>query len=188
MNTHPNKWIVRWNIVLTTLMLISLAMNAVWVQAANDPPVTVFTASADDVGGGGFYRTSDVAITGTSATTLLSVSTANLSAAHSHICLVTASAQAARTNNAAGLYTFGLNMDTANSLASGSGRYVQFLATTDEDKTQEAVSTVRYFRDVSGGHTFYLLAQKAAVGAADMTVTSASMVVACFKKELRLPI
>lgn len=188
MNAQPNKWIVRWNIALTVLLLATLAISANWVQAANDPPVRVFTANTDDVGGGGFYVTSNKVIDSANFEELVSVHASNLSAVHSHVCIVTGSAQAARTSDASGLYLFALNMDRNDAPAQGSGRFVQFLATPDDDKTQEAVSTVRYFSNVSGGHTFYLIARKNNGASGNMTVTSASIVVACFKKELKLPI
>lgn len=181
MNTQQNKWIVRWNIVLTVLMLASLGMNAAWVQAANDPPVRVYTATLQDNGGDGSATTVDDSITGTTPDTLVSVATANLSAAHNHICLVTASAEANWGGN--GSYIFGLSMD-GGAVVAESERRIEFVDTADNDSTWTEVSTTYAFTNVSGSHTFYFSARKNAAGNANMTVTASSMTLVCVKKVL----
>ncbi|MCC7163114.1 MAG: hypothetical protein IT331_11510 [Anaerolineae bacterium] len=76
------------------MVLIGLALYATAAQAANDPPVRVFTADAYDVRGGGSASAVDGVINGTTPDTLRTVTTTRLSAGHPHVCVVVASATA----------------------------------------------------------------------------------------------
>lgn len=177
------KWLIVWNVVLTVLLVAALATNVVLVQAGNDPPVRVYTASLDDIGGDFSSRTTDLDITSTTPQTLNSVVTANLSAAHPHICVVTASATINKnTSQDSGLDIFGLSMDSTNTTEASSDRVS--LLIDGEPQTYETVSTVQGFDNVSGSHTFRFSARKFSNAWHTNTVTASTMTVVCVKKQI----
>src|SRR5581483_6836573 len=102
-----------WYLVLSLLLFVSLGANAAWVQAASDPPIRVYTATADDAGAGGSSLNDAIIISPADfdpPLTLLSVTTSHLSNDHGHTCLVTASARVQQTTSpVTALYFFGLS-------------------------------------------------------------------------------
>lgn len=183
MKSQLNKWMFAWNIALTIMLLIALAATATMAQASNDPPVKVFTATMDDIGSDGIQTSTDTVIDSTAQKSLLFVETPKLSTSHPHICTVIASAEATRTNNANGVYVFSLAMDNAGA-ATSSERRAEFTANQGFDQRYEEVSTIFTYTGVTGNHTFRFFARKEAAGAADMTVSAASITVICLRKIL----
>ncbi len=183
MNTRIVKWIVIWNVSLTILLLASLAGNAAWVQAANDPPIRAYTANLEDVGGDGTSVTTDDIISTTTPDVLVGVTTTNLSVNHPHICIVTASAGAVHLGD--GTYTFGLSQDEILSTVAASDRIIELFDNAGiNDDSYEEVSTTYAFTGVSGEHTFYFSARKRNAGDGDILVSASSITVVCMKKVL----
>src|ERR1700682_1845024 len=90
MSNRMVKNLLIWNAALTVLLLASFALNVNWVQAANDPPVKVFSAHADTNGGDYNSSTSGVRLNSNTPVNLLST-TVTLSESKPSTCLVTAS-------------------------------------------------------------------------------------------------
>lgn len=172
MNSRPIRLLVIWNVVLSVLLLLSLGVNAVWVQAANDPPVQVVTVNSDDIGGDHSQSTTQKLINGSSTVTLLTA-TVSLSTAHTHTCLVTASADTNATNHAS-THNLWLNMDSTSFFA-GSQREVYFTGADNQE-----VTSLYAWDNLSGSHTFYF----AGSGSPQMAVNARSMTIACFKTHL----
>lgn len=177
------KLLVLWNVALSVLVLVGMALYASAAQAANDPPVRVYSANSDDVGGGGTGGTADNTIDGTAPDQLRIVTTSNLSANHPHVCIVTASASAKYAGN--GTYIFGLSMDNAGATVSSSDRRIEMFDNGGiNDDSYEEVSTVYVFNDVMGSHDFRFSARKSAAGNGSLVVDASSMSVVCLKKNL----
>lgn len=177
------KLIVVWNIVLTVLLLASLGANAMFVQAANDPPVQVQTASLQDSGGDDSSSTSAVTINGTSPQTLTSV-TVKVSTLHNHVCLVSATADlsAALIGTQGSNVIFGLGMDTQTATDPASERRV---AVEPSGVRAATGSTTLGFDNVRGQHTFYFSGRLPNTQFNDSsTVNAASIIVVCLKKHI----
>ncbi|MBI4673181.1 MAG: hypothetical protein HY741_16120 [Chloroflexi bacterium] len=184
---RTNRLLTLWLAVVTVLLLLSLGMNAAWVQAANDPPVRVFTATLEDVGGGhaqGNYNP-PLVISSESTATILAEKTVTLSTNHVHTCLVTASAEIDRSQDANALLQFTLTMDSTNGVANKPAhRRVEFDTYASDREDYEEVTTMLGFDNVSGTHTFRFLGRRNVGVSASANVSAASMVIACFKKLL----
>lgn len=185
---RANRLLTLWLTVITVLLLLSLGMNAAWVQAANDPPVRVFTTTLQDLGGGHAQNNYIPALTiaSESAPTVLAQKTITLSTAHRHTCLVTASAEIDRSQDANALLQFTLTMDdSTNGVANKPAhRRVEFDTYASDKEDYEEVSTAFGFDNVSGTHTFYFLGRRNTGASASANVSAASMMIACFRKVL----
>lgn len=182
-----NRLLIIWLAVVTTLLLLSFGLNAAWVQAANDPPVHVFTATLDDLGGGHAQNNylPGLTIASESTATVLAQKTTTLSTAHTHTCLVTASAEVDRAQDANALLQFTLTMDSLNGVANKPAhRRVEFDTYASDKEDYEEVSTAFGFDNVTGTHTFYFLGRRNMGASASANVSAASMMIACFKKLL----
>lgn len=189
MKSRTLQVLVAWNAVLTVLLIVALGSNALLAQAANDPPVKVYSAATDHNGTtNGASTIGDKLIdSNVSWTQLLSVTVNFTGQSHTHQCAVIASSEA--LNGASGttdnLYAFDLTVDSpAGDLNAGSTRTIDFddNATTDDTNYLE-VSSNRLFTNLSAGaHTFRWLGMKQAANDDNMIVNDSSMVVLCFKK------
>jgi hypothetical protein len=181
MNARSIKWIIFWNIMLTVALFVSLAANAVWVQAADDPPVKVATVNLGHVGGDHSESTADVVINGTAPQSLVSA-TVDLGTKHSHVCLVTATAatDANIVGSKGSVVVFGLNMDDSGSTVEASDRRIK--VETGGVLVGNGATTLG-FDNLQGTHTFYLSARLPNTQFNDNpTVSAASMTVVCLKK------
>jgi hypothetical protein len=177
------KAVVTWNIVLTVMFVIAMGLYAASAQAANDPPVKVFTAHLDDVGGGGAVATSDNTINGTAPDQLAIVTTNTLGAGHPHTCLVVASAAAKYAGK--GTYVFGLSMDNAAATNVGSERRIEMFDNGGiEDDSWEEVSSTYVYDGVMGSHDFRWSARKSAGADSNLIVDAATLSVVCVKKNI----
>lgn len=172
MNERRFRLLLIWNAVLTLLLLVSLAGNAMWVQASNDPPVQVASAQLDDVGGGFGTNTSTVVVD-SSAYTKISTAKLTMSGGHTHICLATASAF---TNGAAASYhDFAIALDNPQQPVVASRRQVYTAgALTNE------VTTIQAFTNLTGYHEFHLVAR----GTPAASVFNRGLIVVCLKKQM----
>lgn len=173
------KLLVTWNIVLTTVLFLSVFANASFIQAASDPPIKVFTASADDVGGGGGTGGA-VTLDSTSNKTLATVN-ANLSPNHNHICMVTGSAAVVRYGAGTGYSQYNLQMD--NAAVPNAARMTLGYFAGDPDAASKSITTNYGFYNVVGPHTFKFVGAKSAAGATNVSVNNSSMIVVCLKKQ-----
>jgi hypothetical protein len=140
------------------------------------------SARADN-GADGSSATIDDLINGTSPDSLVSVSTTGLSAAHPHICVVTASAEA-QWEEGDGTYIFGLSMDAEGTTRTGSDRRIEMFDNAgSNDDSFEEVSTTFAFTGVSGNHTFTFSARRES-GTGTITVTASSITVVCTQKRI----
>lgn len=182
-----NRLLTIWLAVVTVLLLLSLGMNAAMAQAANDPPVRVFTATSADLGGGHAQNNYNppLTIASESTATILAAKRVTLSAAHPHTCLVIASAEIDRSQDANAILQFTLTMDSTNGVANKPAhRRVEFDTYASDKEDYEEVSTALGFDNLTGTHTFYFLGRRNTGTSASANVSAASMVIACFKKML----
>lgn len=182
-----NRFLMLWLAVVTVLLLVSLGMNAAWVQAANDPPVHFFAATSEDLGGGHAQNSyiPPLTIASESTATVLAQKRVTLSTAHTHTCLVFASAEIDRSQNANAILQFTLTMDSTNGVANKPAhRRVEFDTYASDKEDYEEVSTAFGFDNVTGTHTFYFLGRRNTGVSASANVSAASMMIACFKKVL----
>jgi hypothetical protein len=188
LNSSPKRSLTRilvmWNVALTVLVLVGMALYASAAQAANDPPVSVFTANADDVGGDGDATVNNRTVNSTSYTELRKITTERLGASHPHTCVVIASATAQHSSGE-GTYIFALSMDSEVGSPGGSQRRIELFdnAGINDDNVEE-VSTVYTFDNVQGVHDFRFLGRKQSAGDSHMEVDAASMSVICLKKNI----
>lgn len=183
MFSRPVKLLALWNAVLSALLLGSLAVNAVFVQASNEPPAEVFTSTTETVGGDGSSTTTPVVITGTSPQVLTSV-TAKVDVKHNHVCVVTGTADvtAALSGTQGSVVILGLSMDSNSTTDIASDRRVQVEPSGVRIAT--AATTLSYFA-LQGKHTFYLSARLPNTSFNDQpTVNSASITVVCLQKRV----
>lgn len=187
MNTRAFRLLVTWNIVLTILLLVALAFAAVSAQAANDPPVKVYTASfAHGNGIAGNSTGTDKLISSTSFTDVLTVPINFTGQNHNHYCTVIASANVKNPGNGTGhIYEFGVGYD-ANS-ATGLVNSNMFLEMSDnagvDDPSWLPVTTNRVFSSLTPAtHTIRFQARKQVAGDPNFTIDNATMTVLCFKK------
>lgn len=176
MNHRKFKFLVLWNVVLTVLFTVSLGANALWVQAANDPPVRVFHAALDDTG----LDWSNAAFKNISSTTFTQVAglPATLSTNHFHYCIVNASVGA--NWNGQGRYTIGIGYDNNTTILPYSKRQFEFVdqvGINNEDFME--VSTLAGVSASPGNHTFYLLAKKNADNSSYLVIERAVITVTC---------
>lgn len=183
MFSRPVKLLALWNAVLSALLLGSLAVNAVFVQASNDPPAEVFTSITETVGGDGSSTTNPVVITGTSPQVLTSV-VAKVDIKHNHVCVVTGTADvsAALVGSQGSNVIFGLSMDTNTATDAASDRRVA--VEPSGVRLATGATTFAYF-GLQGKHTFYLSARLPNTSFNDQpTVNSASITVVCLQKKV----
>lgn len=184
MMTWFNRWMVAWNIALTLFLLASLAANAVWVQAAADPPVKISQATLDDTRGShseGSFIAPALEIGGESATVLAktTVSLGN----HAHTCFVTGSAEVDQAFDAHSILLFTLTQDSTNGVANKPAhRRVEFLPFAQGAPTRAEVTSIMGFDDVSGTHTFYLLGRRNEGVSAGATVSAAGIMALCVEQ------
>jgi hypothetical protein len=87
------KLLFTWNVVLTVMLVVVIGIAAVGVQAANDPPVQVYTASLDHAGGAaGTSRTTNTSVTSTSYQVILTLTVNFTGQSHNHQCFAIGSA------------------------------------------------------------------------------------------------
>lgn len=170
MNERRFRIVLLWNVVLTALLLVSLAGNALWAQAAADPPIQVAYAQLQDVGGDYGTGTSPVSI---NSNNYAAIATASLTmgAGHSHVCFATGSAYFA---GASSFHTVGIALDDVASPPAASLRSVDTSASSQE------VTTVQGFNGLSGTHTFYLVAK----GTPAVSAYGRGLIVICMKKQM----
>lgn len=186
MNPLRFKLLVAWNIVLTTaLVLVVLGVVVSSVQAANDPPVKVYTASLEHASGiVGTGRTTNVTIDSTVYQTILSLPVNFTGQTHLHYCVAMGSANVINpaSSSTGHRYDFSVRGD-----ATVSNYAMMTLEMSDnggvDDPNFVPVSTQRVFDALSAApHTFYFVARKQAAGSPNMVVENASFTVICFKK------
>lgn len=187
MNPLRFKLLVAWNIVLSTaLVLVVLGVVVSAAQAANDPPVKVYTATLDHQSGiAGTGTEMDKVINSTDYQTILSVPVSFAGQTHEHYCVVLASANVvnpATGGNTGYRYDFTVGV---NGTYSGWARMVLEMSDnpSHDDPNYVPVTTQRMFGPHSAaGHTFTFVARKQAASNPNMTIDNASMTVICFKK------
>ncbi|MBI4673612.1 MAG: hypothetical protein HY741_18330 [Chloroflexi bacterium] len=192
MNTGLNKLTTLWLAVLTVLLLASLGMNAAWVQAANDPPVKMYTARvAHDAGWGDATTNNKSVDSAVNWTVLLSVPVNFTGTRHVHHCAVTASSDVQNSDGEGGAsqnrYLFDMTMDNLSGANDGSStRTVELNDSSGvDDPNVMQVGSTRMFGSVSAGaHTFRWLAKKEAAGVTNTNVLDSSMIVICVKERL----
>jgi hypothetical protein len=135
-----------------------------------------------DSGGDASSATADDIINTTTPDALVTVSTLGLSASHTHICLVTASAEA--TFVADGVFIFGIGLDGAAPVAASERRIEMFNNPNINDDSFEEVSSTIGFPGLSGDHSFTFSARKSAAAGGDLNVSASSITVSCFQKDL----
>jgi hypothetical protein len=185
MNDSKYKLLVIWNVILSTLLLLAIGVAAAGVQAANDPPVQVFSATLDHgVGVTGNATANNVTLDTTSWKPILSVPVNFAGQAHNHQCIVVASANLENpTSNTTGhRYDFSLAIDGSTSLWSLMQVEMSDNASVD-DANFVPVSTNRIFTDMSpAAHTLNFVGRKEAAGSPSLVVTNSSVSVICVKK------
>jgi hypothetical protein len=141
------------------------------------------SSAGADIGADGSSTTFDDLIDGSSPDSLVSVGTAELSANHPHLCVVTASAEASHTSGT-GVYVFGLSLDAEGTTRTGSDRRIEMFDNGGiNDDSFEEVSTTFAFAGVSGNHTFTFSARRES-GTGTITVTASSITVVCTQKRI----
>lgn len=186
MNPLRFKLLVVWNIVLSTaFLLLVLGVAVSTVQAANDPPVKVYTAALEHgTGIAGAGKSLDTTINSASYQTILSIPVNFTGQSHVHYCVALGSANV--INPASG--STGHRYDfTVQGDATVSSYAMMTLEMSDnanaDDPNYVPVSTQRVFDSLSAApHTFYFVARKQAAGSPNMVVDNASFTVICFKK------
>jgi hypothetical protein len=180
-----------WSVMLATLVLLSLGVNAAWVQAAADPPLRVYTATAQDNGGGGTsfgaYNQIDPSATAESPLTLLSVTTSHLSRDHDHTCLVTASTGVTGENTPTAeiaAAVFGLSIGSDVRLVEATERSANLAE--GQTKHWEEVTTTFAFTGVRRDETIRFSARwLSAEGSLDsLSTIRPSMTVVCLRDSI----
>jgi hypothetical protein len=186
MNTRAFRLLLIWNIVLTILLLIALAFAAVSAQAANDPPVKVYSASLEHnsgaTGGGAANKT----ISSTTFTDILTVNVNFGTQTHNHQCVVIPSARVDNpaVNKTGLLYDFAVTYDsfpaTSYNLSHMTLEFSDHASFDDVDTVP--VTTNRVFTNIGNGmHTLRFQARKGAAANPTLTITNAYMSVICVK-------
>jgi hypothetical protein len=175
-----SRWLVIWNVVIMALLVTAVVANLAPAQADN---VKVFTASGiNDDGADASSTTTDDIIDGTVPDALVTITTSGLSAAHTHICLVTASAEA--TFVADGTFIFGIALDAAAPTGASQRRIEMFNNANINDDSFEEASTTIAFAGITGDHTFTFSARKSSSGGGNLNVSASSMTAVCMKNDL----
>lgn len=187
MNARTTKLIVIWNVVLTVLLIASLGANALWVQAANDPPAQVFYATQEHPASANWAAAFvDKTVTSSAAWTELLNLTIHLPGTHKHQCAAIASMElinpgGGTTDNQ---YEFTPTIDNPSGAGhDASLRSIDFDDNGGIDDTNLLeVSTVRLFANINpGAHTLRLVGRKLSATDENLTVNDSGMVVLCFK-------
>ncbi len=179
-----NKWIIVWNLALTLALLASLAANAMWAQAAADPPVKVSTGTLSevDVRGGhdeGSFIAPPLEISHEDSATVLAQTKINVGG-HKHTCLVTGSAEVDQSNDQHSTLQFTLTQDSTNGIDNKPAhRRVEFWPYSEGAPTRAEVTSVMGFDSVSGTHTFYFLGRRNDGTSAPANVSAAGILVMC---------
>lgn len=188
MNTRAFRLLFTWNIVLTVLLLIALAFAAVSAQAANDPPVKVYSASLAHGNGVAGTGSDDKLINSTTFQDILTVPVNFTGQAHVHHCVLVASANVinpATGGDTGNFYEFGVGLDGSSaSIYSFSTMKLELNDNdTIDDHSWMPVTTNRVFTSLSAAaHTIRFQARKTSAGAPNLTVDNAYATVICFKK------
>jgi hypothetical protein len=181
MNRGILKWIIVWNLVVTVLLLVTLAARAGLAEAAKEPPVQVFNSSLAVNGGATDQHTAEVPIQQTSYTPLAQV-TVNLPQDKPHMCVANASAGAAHESGN-GLYLVNLKRNGAT-LSVANRRFELIDNPGVKEPTYKEVSTLGAWTELTGANTITFSARKNSAADPDMTVVAASLNVYCVKKIL----
>ncbi|MBI4675404.1 MAG: hypothetical protein HY741_27480 [Chloroflexi bacterium] len=187
MNTRSFRLLVTWNVILTVLLLIALAFVAVSAQAANDPPVKVYTATYAHGNGIAGTAVNDKTISSTTFADILTISVNFTGQTHNHYCVMIGSANL--INPALGStghrYEFGVGYD-ANTAASYSFSNMQVEFSDNagvDDLSYLPVTSNRVFGALTpAAHTLRFQGRKLAAGSPNLTVDNASATAICFKK------
>jgi hypothetical protein len=177
-----SKWLVLWNVIITGLLVTAVVVNLAPAQADN---VKVFSANGiNDDGADGSATTVDDSIDSTTPDPLVTITTTGLSNKHSHICLVTGSAEA--TFVGTGVYIFGLSLDADAGTTASSDRRIEMFdnAGINDDTFEEVSSTIAYASLSPGDHTFTFSARKSVASNDSLNVSASSMTAVCMKKDL----
>jgi hypothetical protein len=191
--TTSKKLLVIWNLAATAALIAvivgvtSPASADVSVFSAQEPPAAVDSSSGSgaapfDDGGDGSSATADDIIDSTTADALVSITTTGLDAAHTHICMVTASAEA--TFVADGTFIFGISLDAAGTTAASNRRIEMFNNPNINDDSFEEVSSTIAFAGLAGDHTFTFSARKSAATGGNLNVSASAMTAVCMKQDL----
>jgi hypothetical protein len=180
---RTGRWLIIWNVVVTALLVATISVATTGAEA--DDQATVFTSGPlgplDD-GGDGSSATADDIIESTAADALVAVTTTGLSPDHSHICLVTASAEA--TFVADGTYIFGLSLDGAATSPASNRRIEMFNNPDINDDSFEEVTTTLAFAGLVGDHTFTFSARKSSASDGNLNVSASAIHAVCMKTDL----
>lgn len=186
MNNPKFKLLVTWNVVLTVLLVVVIGIAAVGVQAANDPPVQMYTAGLDHAGGAaGAVRSTDFTVSSTGYQAILSITVNFTGQAHMHQCFVIGSASL--INPATGGNTgYRYNFSTMHE-ASSTGYQTMVVEMSDNPSHDDAnyvpVTTNMLYTNLdAASHTFTFVGRKQDGGNPDLIVDNATMSVLCFKK------
>jgi hypothetical protein len=185
------KILFTWNLVLTTLLLVMIGITAVSVQAANDPPVKVYSANLDhNSGTNGTGTTVNKVINGTGWQTILSVPVDFTGQTHNHHCVVIGTANAV---NPAGGGNTGFRYDFSTRLDGGGGSSwaLMTLELSDNPSHDDAnfvpVTISRLWTELEpGAHTLDFIAREQNAGNPNLTITNATVSALCFKR-LQIP-
>jgi hypothetical protein len=179
MNSRIVRTIIGWNVVLTLMLLISAAANVSSAQASFDPPVRVFTATPNLVGGGAGERTTDLTINAVAPQTIAEVQV-TLPAAKQHMCFAFGSAEVEHQSGQ-GVYQFGLERN--GFVPTATARRVELIDNPGtQDPKYKEVSTLYSWEGQTGNVTIGFTARKMSGADPDMKVTGATLSVICVKK------
>jgi hypothetical protein len=164
-----------WNTVLTVLFLASLGANAYLARAATDPPLRVFTATADDTDING--ATKPQVIDSVRSSKLITLPL-NLSADHKHFCIGVASVTIKQPQDA-GRYLLAIQWETGTYPA-GSRRELTFDRRDDSNRNQEYEITTMFARDMGpGNHTLSLFGSKRSEETPNLKLETATFFAIC---------
>jgi hypothetical protein len=183
-----SKVLLFWNVALTVIVVASLLVNANFVMASNDPPVKVFTATADHAGGlDGASTNFNSSINSDTTWTLLESVNVNFGTqTHPHHCVAVASADVINpyggASGAHNSYRFDLSINTPSPAADTPGeRMLDFVNTADSVASQTVTTNRTFFNIGQGSWNIYFLARRSAGGTVTATVSDVSMSVVCMK-------
>lgn len=184
MNDRRFRLLLIWNTVLTVILLISLGANAVFVRAAGDPPVKVFSVTTDDADIGG-DTSSKLVIDSRRQKRLMPIEL-DLSTDQAHHCVAVASLEI-RQPQQAGRYEVALGWET------GTFQYTSIRDLTFANRDPQNQSEVRQVTTVfsrkltPGSHTLSLLGSKRDEGMPDLKIDKAAMFAICMPHNILTP-
>lgn len=188
MNPFRFRLLVAWNIALSVALLVAvLGVLASAAQAANDPPVKVFTASyahGNGIRGGG---AGSRVINSTAYQDILTIPVNFTGQSHTHQCAIIASANVTNPSisDTGNVYRFGIGLDGASAATYSFSEMVVELNdnATIDDPSWVPVTTNRLFTSLSAGpHTLRFQARKNAASNPNLTVNNAYATVICLKR------